>query len=100
MAGGPRPSPIRLGGRDYKFRFRQAKSMSEADGLCHNDKGLIDIRVGQTPVNEVDTVLHEVFHAILFCQGREDGGTTEETYVRALATGLVTALSDNPEFAS
>jgi hypothetical protein len=73
--------------------------MKDADGLCHIPKALIDIRTGQAPIDEVDTVLHEVFHAILSCQGREFGGDTEELYVRALATGLVTTLKDNPEFA-
>jgi hypothetical protein len=71
----------------------------ESDGLCQIAKAQIDIRRGQLPIDEVDTVLHEVLHAILACQGREHGGDTEELYVRALATGLVTTLKDNPEFA-
>lgn len=93
-----RPKAIRLGARDYRFRYRRVASMPEELGLCHNDKALIDIRQGQLPIDEKDTVLHEVFHAILNCQGREYGGEVEETYVRALATGLVVALQDNPEF--
>lgn len=93
-----RPPALRLGGRDYKFRYRLSKHMPDIDGLCHNAKALIDIRLGQLPIDETDTVLHEVFHAILHCQGREDGGDVEETYVRALATGLTVALQDNPEF--
>jgi hypothetical protein len=73
--------------------------MTSADGLCHYRQARIDIRAGQLPIDQTDTVLHEVFHAILYCQGREHGGDTEETYVRALATGLVATLKDNPEFA-
>ena len=91
---------IRLGGRDFRFRYRRTSSMSDAAGLCHSDKALIDIRQGQLPIDEADTALHEVFHAILYCQGREYGGDIEETYVRALATGLIVALQDNPEFAT
>lgn len=94
-----RPKSIRLGARNYKFRYRRAASMPGAFGLCHNDKALIDIRDRQMPIDEKDTILHEVFHAILNCQGREYGEEVEETYVRALATGLVVALQDNPEFA-
>lgn len=74
--------------------------MPDAAGLCRYDKALIDIQQGQLPIDEADTVLHEVFHAILYCQGRDYGGDIEETYVRALATGLVAALQDNPEFAT
>ena len=95
-----RPPGIRLGGRPWKFRFRRPSSMPDAAGLCHYAKAGIDIRQGQSPVDEADTILHEVFHAILYCQGREYGEEVEETYVRALATGLVAALQDNPEFAS
>lgn len=94
-----RPKSIRLGARDYRFRYRRGASMPDVLGLCHNDRALIDIRAGQLPIDEKDTVLHEVLHAILNCQGREYGGEVEETYVRALATGLVVALQDNPEFA-
>jgi hypothetical protein len=74
--------------------------MPEAAGLCHYADALIDVRQGQLPIDETDTVIHELFHAILYCQGREQGGEVEETYVRALATGLVVTLKDNPEFAN
>jgi hypothetical protein len=95
-----RPSSIRLGARDVRFRYRSAKSMPNELGLTHYAKALIDIRSGQLPLDEKDTILHEVFHMILNVQGREYAGEVEETYVRALATGLAVALEDNPEFAA
>lgn len=58
----------------------------------------IDIVDGQKPIEERDTVLHEVMHAILHCQGREHGGEGEELYVRALAAGVLMVLRDNPKF--
>lgn len=58
----------------------------------------IDIVDGQDPIEERDTVLHEVMHAILHCQGREHGGEGEELYVRALAAGVLMVLRDNPKF--
>lgn len=94
-----RPKSIRLGGRPFSFRYRAEKEMPDVAGECHYGKALIDIREGQLPIDETDTVLHEVFHAILYCQGREYGGKVEEAYVRALATGLTVALQDNPKFA-
>lgn len=69
-------------------------------GLCHFQQALIDVQTGQHPVDTIDTVLHEVMHAIRYCQGREYEGAVEEEWVRSLATGLVSTLKDNPEFAS
>lgn len=94
------PKSITILGRPFRFRKRRASSMPEAAGLCHRGDGLIDIQAGQRPFDEADTILHEVFHAIRYCQGREDGGETEEDYVRSLATGLIGVLQDNPEFAA
>jgi len=91
---------LRIAGRPYVVWRRKAKAMGDAAGLHWGAKSRIDILAGQTPVEEADTLLHEVMHAILYCQGREYGGEVEETYVRALATGLIGVLQDNPEFAS
>ena len=90
---------LRIGAKHYKVRYRRPNSMPDALGLHHYDKPLIDIRTGQQPLDEKDSVVHEVFHGILASQGREYGGNVEETYVRALATGLVATLQANPEFA-
>lgn len=68
-------------------------------GEMHGDTGTILIQEGQTRESLKDTLLHEVFHAIRYQQGREDGGKVEEDYVRSLATGLIGVLSDNPTFA-
>lgn len=92
-------APIRIGGRPWKVSFSPSESMPGVTGLCHYYKTLLEIQEGLQPFDEKDTVLHEVFHALLYCQGREQGGKVEETYVRALATGLVAVLQDNPEFA-
>jgi hypothetical protein len=95
-----RPPPlVSILGRPFRFRYRTPKSMGEAAGLCHQADGVIDILRGQRPFDEADTVLHEVLHAIRYCQGRENGGEVEEDYVRSLATGLIGVLQDNPEFA-
>ena len=92
------PPAIRLGGREW--RFNETASTADVDGECHYAEAVLDIRAGQAPVLLVDSVLHELSHAILYSQGRENGGRVEETYVRALATGLAAALSDNPELSA
>jgi hypothetical protein len=95
-----RPRALRIGGREWRIRFRKLASMGDAYGLTHYDKGLLDIANGQAPFDTRDTVLHEAMHAILAQQGRTSfGSEEEELYVRALATGLMGVLQDNPEFA-
>ena len=90
---------LRMGGRTWTLGYLPSASMDGAAGLCHLGAEHIDIDATQSAFDETDTVIHEVMHAILYCQGRPHGGKTEETYVRALATGLTTVLYDNPEFA-
>lgn len=91
------PSPVKAGAGRV-FRFEHSDAMEGAAGLCFFDRHLIQVAPGQRPIEETDTVLHEVFHALLYCQGREYAGRTEETFVRALATGFTGLLQDNPEF--
>lgn len=93
----PLPGPVKTGAGRV-FTFSHAEDLDGCYGLCHFDTHTIEIERGHLPIEETDTVLHELFHAILFSQGREFGGKTEEAYVRALATGLTGVLQENPEF--
>lgn len=91
------PRSVRILGREFRLRWRLPRSMPDAFGECYREAGRIDLARGQKPLEETDTVLHEVMHAILYAQGRPDGGDTEEQYVRALSSGLVVVLRENPE---
>lgn len=92
------PEKVRVAGREFSLEYRKESDMEGAAGWCQWSSNSIAILEDQLPIEETDTVLHELFHAILYCQGREYGGKTEELYVRALATGLTGLLQDNPEF--
>lgn len=95
-----RPTSLRIGGREWRISYRKPSSLGDAHGLTHYDKGRLDIATGLTPFDTRDTVLHEAMHAILAQQGRTTfGNEEEELYVRALATGLLGVLQDNPAFA-
>jgi Zn-dependent peptidase ImmA (M78 family) len=87
-------------GRRVRLQWKKAESLKDCVGMWHSDKNRIDIARDQQPIDEADTVLHEVMHAVLHHQGREDGGEVEETYVRALATGTLLMLRSNPELAA
>lgn len=88
------PPVLRLGGKDWRLRRRK---LPDALGLSDEATRTITVHPGQDRIEELDTVLHELFHSILRSQGREYDMVPEETYVRALATGLAGALNDNPD---
>ena len=90
------PKSIMVLGRNVSLS--SVKKMPGVVGQWDALEVSIDIVDGQDPIEERDTVLHEVMHAILHCQGRENGGDGEELYVRALAAGVLMVLRDNPKF--
>lgn len=93
------PATIRINGRTVAVRPRTIEQLPDAFGEWHASDMRIEYRQEQLPVEERDTILHEVFHALRYLQGRADGGKVEEDYVRSLATGLIGVIDDNPEFA-
>lgn len=91
-----RPLSVRVNGRDYKIR----RLPIEDSGECDYNKAVITASSHLDPFDLRDAVLHEVMHAVLYQQGRENAGPVEELYVRALATGIVGVFQDNPQFAA
>ena len=91
-----RPDTIEIGGRAIRLQWRPAKDMKDCLGQFVYAKGKIEVARGQLEYDEADTVLHEILHAILHLQGREEDPDTEERFVRALATGLLPVLRNNP----
>lgn len=89
------PKSLKVGSQRYPITFKE--DLDGAAGLCWKGSH-IQILSGQPPIEEADTIIHEAFHAVLHQQGRSSGAKTEELYVRALATGLVQLIRDNPKF--
>jgi hypothetical protein len=92
------PDSVKVNGRLIRIKQRPQSKMPGAAGLFHSNKSLIELSNGQDLQELRDTLLHETLHALLHTQGREYGGEVEELYVRAIATGLVGVLQDNPDF--
>lgn len=86
---------VRIFGRDFQVNFKPAEHMVDDLGTTHANDSKIDIRMGQSPLEERDTVLHEVIHAIDHTM--EIG--LKEKQVVVLAHGLIGVFQDNPEFA-
>lgn len=88
------PPSLRISGCDWSL---VKTALDNLYGQCDDGTKVISIdpSLNQTPFGEADTVLHEIFHAILRQQGRAYR-PSEEVYVHALATGLCGVLRDNP----
>ena len=83
---------IRVIGTDYEVKF--VKRLVGATGKFDSRSDVIRIKAGQLPLEEADTVLHELLHAIEHKMALEHN----EEYVHRFATGLVTIIRDNPHF--
>ncbi len=57
---------------------------------------LIRIDTSVDSIKVVDTLMHEINHAIYWAYGIEDGDNEERT-VSTLSTGLVQVIRDNPD---
>lgn len=98
-----RPRRVRINGEDFAIRYRKFRPAEHAIGQCQYKKALIEVSSEQTPFNTRDILLHEIMHALLVKQGHVgqcfDNYSTEEKYVNALASGVVSVLQDNTELA-
>ncbi|QDB71009.1 hypothetical protein bb8_p34 [Bordetella phage vB_BbrP_BB8] len=88
-----RPKKVRILGREYDIKY--TPDIVEL-GLCYTDKCQIKIRDDQHPVEEADTVLHEVMHGLCALMNLNLSDEVEEHVVRKLATGLTQVFMDNP----
>lgn len=88
------PTTLRIAGADWAVVKARLEG---AFGQCDDDQKTITVDPDCCAIlfHEVDTVIHEVMHAVLRQQGRLHT-PEEELHVRALATGLAGVFRDNP----
>lgn len=87
---------VRVLGRLFKITREKSENNY---GLCDREKGTINVVPELDSFMEKDIHLHEIMHAILGQQGFNHPYKLEESFVRPLATGIITVLRDNPAFA-
>lgn len=92
------PAGFRLLGRQWTIQMVPDYFDSPSIGTNHRQKGEIYVGEGQSPVELLDTVLHEIIHSITWLMGLGNH-QDEELFVRLIATGLVGVLQDNPALA-
>jgi len=93
-----RPDAVRIMGRNYVVIYEDDSLLgTENLGLCNNSQCVIVVKDGQHPVEEADTLLHEIFHAVWYCMSISSGGAAEEEVVRRMASGMLSVIMDNPD---
>lgn len=93
------PELLRIFGRTYRVLKETVGGLGQDRvGSCDNINQIIVIDALQSPVEEADTLLHEVLHAIAYTMKIGLDLDDEEKVVAALATGLLGVIQDNPEF--
>jgi len=92
------PKTIKVGPYDYDVVH--AKIDPEAERVGDFDSTLSRIRVttDMNDIRTVETLLHEIFHAIFYSYGIGNH-LEEENIVGLMSTGLAGVLRDNPDFA-
>lgn len=92
----PLPSNIRILGKDISVDYAPDGPIFADSGQMDESTLAILVRPGQLPIEEVDVILHEFFHALDYVLDLE----LTEHQVRLLGTGVAGVLQDNPEFAA
>ena len=88
------PTHIKLG---YRTLVIEPKIMDDFGEYVNNENKIL-YNSKQTPPELVNTIIHELLHAIWQDRVAElVSDKKEETIVNALANGLMTLLCDNPD---
>lgn len=97
------PKKIKIGYSNFTISStdKDWKIKNKAVGLCAVEKSLIEYCKEQSDSEIVNTIIHEILHAVIYIFDVEfDTVKKEEYVVKKLANGLQTLLIDNPEFLS
>ena len=90
------PPSIRIGPFDIHIQVAEQFEDEDLWGACDFNKCLIELRASQpSAAFAVDTVLHEITHAIFKIYLLKEGDD-EERATSAFATGWTQVLRDNP----
>lgn len=95
-----RPTDLVFLGRSISVSFiEEGPWGADAYGDFYAKEQRIRILDGLTPIEEMDTFLHEVIHMVMFYMHIMMGQADEEMITHRLATGLSSVLVENPEVA-
>jgi len=90
-----RPEVVRVFGRNFYINYCSPDFGITDMGLTQFHRSIVNICEGQLPVEEADTLLHEIIHVIDLTMELD----LTEKQVTTLAHGLIGVFQDNPDFA-
>lgn len=95
---GLRPPAFTFMGRTYEVTYPDQVA-GDYLGLTNHEHHTIEVKGNQPPLEEADTLVHEIFHVLWHHMGLTGDldDTLEERIVRAMATAMTAALQDNPK---
>lgn len=104
MAGSPVvnvPKRVRIGAVDYvvKLVAHLSRGQEQIDGRAYNDLGVILIRAEMSPQLQLQTLWHEIVHAIVYQGQLGHFKLGDERAVDPLAWGILQVVRDNPGLA-
>lgn len=95
-----RPSSLTFLGRHMAVQFiEEGPWGADVYGDFYPKEQRIRVLDGLTPIEELDTFLHEVIHMVMFYMHIMMGQVDEEMITHRLATGLSSVLAENPQVA-
>jgi len=89
---------IKIGYRNYKIKNLDSivSKCNEINGQFLATDGVIALSSDEDSISHANTLIHEIFHAIVYQWGIELDDKEEEKICNTLANGLTTVLVDNP----
>lgn len=95
------PHKVKVGYRDYVIQpMVPSEGQDTHVGLHYGQWNLITINYNANPpfpdVELINTIVHELLHAIVSVQGDHFEDDQEEKIVRCMANGLIELIQDNP----
>lgn len=88
-------SRVRILGQVYEIRWEPPADGSR--GECDYVIKRIHVDPSYAPVEQADTLLHEILHGVVWGMKLGLSPSKEEKIVCALASGLTAVLQDNPQ---
>lgn len=89
---------VKIFGKPFAVSFKPDNFDASTMGMCEPFKNTITILDVQPPAEELDTVLHEVLHAISHVMSIPFAAPEqEEQVVRMMGTGITGVLLENPD---
>jgi len=101
-AGRGFPTKIKVGYRDFLVEWMPDEVVNDKQrlGITYLNSGIIQINPKQDVREQVNTLFHEVMHAVWWVYGLDEGELKEERVILTLANGLCGVFRDNPELAA